>query len=189
MSPLNNIVARDGAATTSTESNITPTMYNLLIALVVLFATIAVLVSGLLILRTHRNRSKKAQREADTLPSYNEGSRRSLIRSTLTINAPAYVAQEKQNLMDNSFSPPGSPIPEIRITFPEEVDEGGKRKSGRVVVVRVGEHTVGMEPVTSENLPPYQQSENDRFQSLDLERMGGLKEKVNKEMSSDKRWN
>jgi len=106
-----------------------------------------------------------------------------LIRSTLTINTPSYVAQEKQTLIDNSFSPPGSPIPEIRITFPEEVDEAGKRKSGRVVVVRVGEHTVGMEPV-NENLPPYQQSESERFQSLDLDRMGGLKEKE----STDKRW-
>jgi hypothetical protein len=186
MSPLNTLYARDGAAETSTPSNITPTMYNLLIALVALFASIALLVSGLLILRTVRNKNKERQQAADTLPSYNEGSRRSLIRSTLTINAPAYVAQEKQNLMDNSFSPPGSPIPEIRITFPEEVDEGGKRKSGRVVVVRVGEHTVGMEPV-NDNLPPYQQSESERFQSLDLERMGGLKEK--EEKGSDKRWN
>lgn len=160
-------------------------MYNLLIALVVLFATIACLVSGLLVLRTIRNRKKKQQQQQDSLPSYNQGSHRSLIRSTLTINAPAYVAQEKQNLMDNSFSPPGSPIPEIRITFPEEVDDAGKRKSGRVVVVRVGEHTVGMEPV-NENLPPYQQSESDRFQSLDLERMGGLKEKESS--ASDKRW-
>jgi hypothetical protein len=182
MSPVNIFVARDGAAQTSTPSNITPAMFNLLIALVVLFATIALLVSGLLVLRTYRNRQKQQQ---DVLPSYQEGSRRSLIRSTLTINAPAYVAREKQNLMDNSFSPPGSPIPEIRITFPEEVDDAGKRKSGRVVVVRVGEHTVGMEPV-NENLPPYQQSESDRFQSLDLERMGGLKEKESS--SSDKRW-
>lgn len=90
----------------------------------------------------------------------------------------------------NEGSPPGSPIPEIRITFPEEVDEGGRRKSGRVVVVRVGEHTVGMEPV-NDNLPPYQQKDSDRYESLDLDRMGGLKEKVDKEMQvgGDKRWN
>ena len=78
--------------------------------------------------------------------------------------------------MANSNSPPPSPIPEIRITFPEEVDEQGKRQSGRVVVVRVGEHSVGLEPV-NEKLPPYQQYESERFQSLDLDRIGGLKEK------------
>ena len=79
--------------------------------------------------------------------------------------------------MDHSLSPPGSPIPEIRITFPEEVDEAGRRKSGRVVVVRVGDHSVGLEPV-QDTLPPYQQNESDRFHSLDLDRMGGLKEKA-----------
>ena len=75
-------------------------------------------------------------------------------------------------------STPSSPdVPEIRITFPEEVDETGKRTSGRVVVVKVGEHSVGMEPVREEDLPPYKREEDARFQSLDLERMGGLKEK------------
>jgi len=181
MSPVTVLRVRDAA-----QSNLTPTMVNLLIALVVLFAAVALLTSGLLILRSIR-RSKKQE----TLPSYNE-SRRSLMRgSTLTINAPAYVVAEKQNLIDNSCSLPGSPsVPEIRITFPEEVDESGKRKSGRVVVVTVGDHTVGMEPV-SENLPPYQQSDSDRFQSLDLDRIGGLKEietEVEKEKVSEKQW-
>lgn len=168
-------------------------MYNLLIALVVLFALIAILVSGLLILRTRRNRNKQRQLQQDeSIPTYEPTGRRSLIRSTLTINAPAYVEQEKRGLM-NEGSPPGSPIPEIRITFPEEVDEGGHRKSGRVVVVRVGEHTVGMEPV-SDSAPSYEQSEKERYESLDLDRMGGLKEKTNKEIAvesagSDKRWN
>jgi len=87
------------------------------------------------------------------------------------------VYQEKQSLIANSEAPPTSPVPEIRITFPEELDDGGKRKSGRVVVVRVGEHSIGLEPVSEEKLPPYQQDESDRFQSLDLERIGGLKEK------------
>jgi len=86
--------------------------------------------------------------------------------------------------MENSSSPPASPVPEIRITFPEEEDESGKRKSGRVVVVRISEAgSVGLEPC-QEELPPYQSSDADRFQSLDLERMGGLKEKEDM-----KRWN
>lgn len=75
-------------------------------------------------------------------------------------------------------------MPEIRITFPDE--EGGpgsgKRMSGRVVVVRIGEKgAVGMEPwgeeeMRGEQLPPYRRE--GEWASLDLERMGGLREKV-----------
>ena len=72
---------------------------------------------------------------------------------------------------------PASPVPEIRITFPEEEDEAGKSKSGRVVIVRISETGgVGLEPCSDERLPAYQQSDAERFQSLDLDRMGGLKE-------------
>ena len=68
-------------------------------------------------------------------------------------------------------------MPEIRITFPEEEDEAGKSKSGRVVIVRISEAGgVGLEPCSDEHLPAYQQSDAERFQSLDLDRMGGLKE-------------
>ena len=87
-----------------------------------------------------------------------------------------YVYQEKQSLIENSDAPPSASVPEIRITFPEETDDVGKRQSGRVVVVHVGETSMGLEPF-SENLPAYQTSEADRFQSLDLDRIGGLKEK------------
>lgn len=103
----------------------------------------------------------------------------------LTITAMPYkgresvvVYSEKQNLMRSPDSPT-SPVPEIRITFPDEVDESGKRQSGRVVVVRVGEHSVGLEPV-QDDLPPYQRDASDRFDSLDLDRIGGLKEKDSK---------
>ena len=86
--------------------------------------------------------------------------------------------------MEQSSSPPASPVPEIRITFPEEEeDSSGKRKSGRVVVVRISDNGgVGLEPY-QECLPPYQSGESDRFQSLDLERMGGLREKEH-----EKQW-
>ena len=93
-----------------------------------------------------------------------------MIRPSETI----HVYQEKQ--LVSVDSPPQSPIPEIRITFPEEVDETGKRQSGRVVVVRVGESGVGLEPV-DEKLPSYEK-DGERFQSLDLERIGGLVEKA-----------
>ena len=83
--------------------------------------------------------------------------------------------------MDESSRPssPSDSLPEIRITFPEEEDEAGKRKSGRVVIVRIGENGgVGLEPCNDDHLPPYQKSDAERLQSLDLDRMGGLKEKL-----------
>ena len=73
-------------------------------------------------------------------------------------------------------SQPTSPIPEIRITFPEEEDEMGKRKSGRVVVVSVSDMgRVGLEPLHNgkEGLPAY---EGGDWKELDLEQIGGLKE-------------
>lgn len=74
-------------------------------------------------------------------------------------------------------SGPPSPVPEIRITFPEEEDNDGKRRSGRVVVVRISETGgVGLEPYHDEHLPPYVKDDAERFQSLDLDRIGGLKE-------------
>lgn len=88
-------------------------------------------------------------------------------------------SSDKHSLISGAASPPQSPIPEIRITFPEEEDGSGKRKSGRVVVVRISEAGgVGLEPYHDhdDQLPPYQMAGDGRFESLDLERMGGLKE-------------
>ncbi|EME48121.1 hypothetical protein DOTSEDRAFT_42387 [Dothistroma septosporum NZE10] len=153
-------------------------MVNLLVVLLVLLIFALLLVAGLLFLR-HRRRVARKQEE---LPQYEE--KRSSNASTLSSHRrvlvrpsePVYVYQEKQNLIENSNSPPQSPLPEIHITFPEEFDAAGKRKSGRVVVVRVGDTGVGLEPV--DTLPAYQQTEGDRFQSIDLERIGGLVEKA-----------
>ena len=75
-------------------------------------------------------------------------------------------------------SPPLSPVPEIRITFPDEqCEKTGRRKSGRVLVVRVGEKGVGLEPLGEDEQLPAYESEKERYQSLDLDRIGGLKEK------------
>ena len=91
-----------------------------------------------------------------------------------------YVVDEKGDLTNHSSSLPNDPVPEIRITFPDEEDAGDKRQSGRVVVLRIADSgAVGMEPLTRDQLPPYQQRDAERFQSLDLDRMGGLKEKDN----------
>ena len=86
---------------------------------------------------------------------------------------------EKEILIDEKTldSPIDKPVPEIHITFPEEMDDGGKRMSGRVVKVSISEQGgVGLEPYNDENLPAYQKTDSGRFQSLDLERIGGLKE-------------
>jgi len=154
------------------------TMVGLLASLLVLVVLGLLLVGGLMFIRNMRKKAKEAE-----LPLY-EKRQSNHRRLTITATGPfrkgresVHVYSEKQDLMANSASPPDSPVPEIRITFPDEVDESGKPQSGRVVVVRVGEHSVGLEPV-NEDLPPYQR--DDRFQSLDLDRIGGLKEKDDK---------
>jgi hypothetical protein len=172
------LVVRDDS-----ENSLNSNTVTLLASLLVLVLLGLILIGGLFFLRNLR----RARKESG-LPLYAE--KRTSNHRRLTITATPlgkgrdsiYVYHEKQELMANSSSPPPSPIPEIRITFPEEVDESGKRQSGRVVVVRVGEHSVGLEPL-QEELPPYQRDASDRFDSLDLDRIGGLKEKDDKRYS------
>jgi hypothetical protein len=135
---------------------------NLLIALLVLLFVTLVLIGALFVIRRVR-RSRAIARQS--LPNHHNSRR-------LTIN----VYDEKSSIISAPASPPLSPVPEIRITFPDEQDETtGRRKSGRVLVVRVGEKGVGLEPLKDEEqLPAY---EKERYQSLDLDRIGGLKEK------------
>jgi len=154
----------------------------LVVSLVVLLVLAMVSIVALLFLRRMRRANKESEAQLPLYEKRKSGHRR------LTITAAAFgkgresivVYQEKQDLVNNSSSPPASPVPEIRITFPDEVDESGKPQSGRVVVVKVGEHSVGMEPL-QEDLPPYQRDASDRFDSLDLDRIGGLKEKNGKD--------
>ncbi|KAF2710872.1 hypothetical protein K504DRAFT_465907 [Pleomassaria siparia CBS 279.74] len=156
-------------------------MIGLLVSLLVLVILVLGLIGALLFIRNMRRSKHDAE-----LPLYEK---RQAGHRRLTITASPYakgresilVFQEKQDLMDNSSSPPPSPVPEIRITFPDEVDESGKRQSGRVLVVRVGDHSVGLEPLNEDDLPPYQHDTEDRFDSLDLDRIGGLKEKNDKD--------
>ena len=168
----------------TSSADLTPTMRNLLVALLVLgFAALALAASLYVLRRLRKGRAKRNQSISE-LPIYHERGhnrnsnlRRLTITSALSAHRESvFVLQEKETLMATSTSPPPSPVPEIRITFPEELDHQGKRQSGRVVVIRVGEHSVGLEPV-NETLPAYQQYDSDRFHSLDLDRIGGLKEK------------
>lgn len=164
------------------DNDLDPTHVALLVTLMMLVVLGLLLIGALMFLRSMRRARKQAEADAQ-LPIYEK---RQSNHSRLTITAMPYkgresviVYSEKEDLMSNSSSTPTSPVPEIRITFPDEVDESGKRQSGRVVVVRVGEHSVGLEPV-NEHLPPYQRDASDRFDSLDLDRIGGLKEKDSK---------
>lgn len=88
------------------------------------------------------------------------------------------VSHDSKQRTSRESNGPQSPLPEIRITFPEEVDDAGKRLSGRCVVVRISEHG-------SEGYEPYNEKAGDRFTSLDLERIGGLQDKqMNKTMAA-----
>jgi len=125
-------------------------------------------------------RKRLARAQASVLPSYHHPSHRrtpSISTFTNEQNESVFVYDEKMKLLHNSSSPPSSAVPEIHITFPDEEGKDGLQK-GRVVVVHITETgSVGMAPVSQDPLPPYQKNEGDRFQSLDLERIGGLKEK------------
>ncbi|KAJ5936041.1 hypothetical protein N7454_005339 [Penicillium verhagenii] len=166
------IVSRDN---NSNNDGLSTPMVDLLIALLVLILIALALVGGLLIIR----RKRQAQQDS-LLPVHNGQAPPRSRRLTITTNKTdsVLVYDEKRSLMENSDSPPPSPVPEIRITFPEEEDASGKRQSGRMVVVRISDAgSIGLEPC-HEDLPPYQSNDTGRFQSLDLERMGGLKEKT-----------
>lgn len=151
---------------------------NLLISLVVLVGLSLILGTSLYVIR----RIRRARKESSSLPSYDAATRtHNRTRLTILTNRnSSYTYSEKQNLIGNSAPISISPdnVPEIRITFPEEEDQEGRRVSGRVVVVKVGESGVGfVRPLEEEGLPPYQQQQpTERFDSVDIDRIGGLKE-------------
>jgi len=161
---------REGPGQSALGNNLAP----LLIALLVL-VSIGILLGGALIfIRRHR----RSTGDLENRIHGNTKNTRQLAITTIPFRDNRWSYSEKQGLMDSSSPMPLTPdsIPEIRITFPEEEDAQGRRKSGRVVIVQVGEAGVGyVRPVPEENLPPYQQ--HDGFSSIDLDKIGGLKEK------------
>ncbi|RDW70296.1 hypothetical protein BP5796_08693 [Coleophoma crateriformis] len=180
MSAIRSLVARDTTGSTGTE--LSSTMIDLIIALMVLIFISLCLVGVLYVVRKIR-RSRAISRQQ--LPVHEPKSRSNHRRLTITAtpygrNSSIYVYDEKSSMMSGPASPPLSPdsVPEIRITFPDEQDEAGKRLSGRVVVVKIGEKgAIGMEPVNEETLPAYEKETGERFHSIDMDRIGGLKEK------------
>jgi hypothetical protein len=150
----------------------------LLVLGLLLFALI--LVSCLWLLR----RARQRRMQAESLPSYHDISRN---RHGLTIETThngrasvLVIGRDGNPMLRSPNSPPHSPdnVPEIHITFPDEKDAQGHHKSGRVLVVRVGDNaTVGLEPMHNEQLPAYEKEAKGQFYSLDMNEIGGLKEK------------
>ena len=148
----------------------TPTTFYLLIVLTILLCIGFLALAALFALRfIHRRREQK-----QNLNCVEKGQSMSHRRNHHPPSIP--INNEKAAFLETD-SAPSSPVPEIRITFPEEEGHDTKRQSGRVVVVKISDKGgVGLEPY-QEQLPAYQKEDGARFQSLDLDRIGGLKEK------------
>ncbi|KAF4507474.1 hypothetical protein G6O67_003185 [Ophiocordyceps sinensis] len=158
-------------------------MINLMLTVLGLVFLALMLVSLLLLFRRRRLRRQRNQ----GLPTYNEVKQSSNPRG-LTIETAHdcrssifIIGCDGQPMLQNPNSPPHSPdnVPEIHITFPDEHDGHGRAQNGRVLVVRVGENaTVGLEPMRDdEQLPAYEKEAKGQFQSIDMDQIGGLKEK------------
>lgn len=175
MSPVNYLTAREAGDSDS--------MMNLMITFFGLAFVGLVLVAVLIMLR--RARRQRAMND-DSLPQYNDLKHDYNSHNTrrLTITTPdgrssVVVLNGARPMLADPNSPPHSPtnIPAIHITFPDEHDEYGRKQDGAVMVVRVGETTVGMEPVREEQLPAYEKESSHGFYSIDMDQIGGLKEK------------
>ncbi|KFY26633.1 hypothetical protein V493_03975 [Pseudogymnoascus sp. VKM F-4281 (FW-2241)] len=158
------------------ETGWSPLTLDLMIVLVSL--SFAGLISVGLIYAVRKYQAHRASRHA-TLPSYHTRN----IHDLHVATPPYYDEKRHSSSSDSSSSRstpgsgPSSPVPEIRITFPDDVDGQGRQLKGRVVVVRVGEKGgVGLEPVRDEQLPKYER-DGKKWDELDMELMGGLKEK------------
>ncbi|KAH6850076.1 hypothetical protein B0I37DRAFT_370650 [Chaetomium sp. MPI-CAGE-AT-0009] len=162
------------------EKDNNKTVVNILIALLVLVFVGLVAFALLVLLR----RKRRQRMMNETLPQYHDvkrtGNHRRLTIQTGNGRSSVIVVDNNgQPMLANPHSPPHSPdnVPEIHITFPDEQDDQGRPKSGRVVVVRVGETSVGLEPLDDEQLPAYEKESKTQFYSIDMDKIGGLKEK------------
>jgi len=182
MDHLSSIIARSSTFVKrdSSSSGMSTTVIDLLISLMVLVFISLLLVGALYTVRRIRQKKAIARQQ---LPLHNPSEfslNRHNRRLTITTlghgrGSSIYVYDEK-NAVD-SCATPTNEVPEIRITFPDEQDESGRRTSGRVVVVRVGDTGVGLEPLRDDQLPAYEKEGGQSFHSIDMDRIGGLKEK------------
>lgn len=164
-------------------------LINLLVVILAIIVSLGLVLFGaLLVLKRMRAQKMRADGGASgSPPQYNDvvhdGSKNHHRLTIETRNGRSSVVlynKDGQPMLANPNSPPHSPdnVPEIHITFPEEEDESGKRKSGRVVVVRVGDNAaVGLEPLDEDQLPAYEKESSSHFYSIDMDDIGGLREK------------
>lgn len=177
MDSLRTIVARTVPATAPDNTFVV----NLLIALFVL-VFLGLLAFALLVL-LRRYRMKKMG--TSPLPRYTDELKRDVNHRRLTIqtgngrSSTIVFSKDGQPMLANPQQPPHSPanVPQIHITFPDEHDDQGRAQSGRAFVVRVGDTTVGLEPIHDEQLPAYEKESKSQFYALDIDKIGGLKEK------------
>ncbi|KAI1393928.1 uncharacterized protein F4822DRAFT_386409 [Hypoxylon trugodes] len=189
MSTFSNLISRGNAVLSGRDLNMggeSDTVVNLMITFLGI-AFFALVMVALLVMLRRAKRERRQQEE--TLPQYNDIKHDDYNTRRLTIQtadgrSSILVVNGRPMLADPS-APPYSPtnIPEIHITFPDEQDEQGHNKSGRVVVVRVGETSVGLEPVKEEQLPAYEKESKSGFYSIDMDQIGGLKEKDRSQFS------
>ncbi|EFQ24860.1 hypothetical protein CGRA01v4_06899 [Colletotrichum graminicola] len=182
MPSIQHLVSRSasGVVRRSDDNGVT---LNLMIVVLALVFFALLLVSTLFLMR----RMRRQQRQ-DALPTYQEVKGVPRNHHNLTIqtsqdgrSSVLYIGHDGRSpMLQNPQSAPHSPdnVPEIHITFPDEQDEGGRPKSGRVLVVRVGDGgSVGLEPVRDEELPAYEKDSKSQFYSVDMDSIGGLREK------------
>ncbi|KAI1398451.1 hypothetical protein F4819DRAFT_33358 [Hypoxylon fuscum] len=192
MSTFSNLIARGNDVLSRRDLGLgsdSDTVVNLMIAFlgVAFFALVMV---ALLVMMRRAKREQQQQLQKDTLPQYNDikhdhgYNTRRLTIQTSDGRSSILVVNGRPMLADPN-APPYSPnnVPEIHITFPDEQDEAGRSKSGRVVVVRVGETSVGLEPLREEQLPAYEKESSTGFYSIDMDQIGGLKEKDRSQFS------
>lgn len=162
-------------------------MINMLLLVLGLLFLILILASSFFLFRRYR---MKQRMQAEVLPTYYDSKHHGRSNHNphgLTIetshngrSSTIYITRDGAPMLANPNSPPHSPdnVPEIHITFPDEQDDQGRSKSGRVLVVRVGDNaTVGLEPMQDEQLPAYEKESKGSFYSVDMDQIGGLKEK------------
>lgn len=189
MPVISKFMARNLQNTRRAEEDVGNTnIIDLLIIVLSVLVVLGLLLIGILVVLKRLRRQQRMRNDAG-LPQYNDvmqdSNKTSANHQTLTIEtrngrSSVLVLKDGQPMLANPSSPPHSPdnVPEIHITFPEEEDESGRRKSGRVLVVRVGDNaTVGMEPLDEEQLPAYEKESSHQFYSIDMDDIGGLREK------------
>ncbi|KAI6250869.1 hypothetical protein HI914_00531 [Erysiphe necator] len=160
------------------EQHNSSTMINLLITLLVLIFISLILTAVLLVARTIRRRRALSRHYlASPETNYTQNHQHLSMKTTFSRSSSYSIYEEKKSPLNTSSSLSSESVPEIRITFPDEQDESGRRMSGRVVVVRVGEAGIGLEPLRDEEQLPAYEEGGGRFHSIDIDQIGGLKEK------------